>query len=197
MPTLAETAPPKNPPRRILMTDEKRLADPFTALAALTAGDAVILRHYHAPGRAELAGNLLSACRGRGIRLLIGADARLARNIGADGLHLPEAMLRSALPLWRLWRRPGWLVTAAAHSPAALARAARGGVDAALLSPVFATASHSAAAPIGVTRFAAWAGAANIAVYALGGVTRNNYRRLARGGTLGWATTGGLLTEKR
>jgi len=178
------------------MTDEKRLPDPFPALAALTAGDAVILRHYHAPGRAELAGDLLSACRMRGIRLLIGADARLARSIGADGLHLPEAMLRSELPVWRLWRRPGWLVTAAAHSPAALARAARAGVDAALLSPVFVTASHSGTTAIGVTRFAAWTGAANIAVYALGGVTRDRYRRLARAGALGWAGISGLMAEK-
>jgi len=172
------------------MTDEKRLPDPFPALAALRSNDAVILRHYHAPKRAEMAGDLLSACRKRGIRLLIGADARLARSIGADGLHLPEDALRSSPPLWRLWRRPGWLVTAAAHSPPALARAALAGADAALLSPVFATASHSGAAPIGVTRFAAWAESAKIPVYALGGVTRDGFRRLSRTGALGWAGIG-------
>ena len=197
MPTLAETPAAQKPralPRLILMTDEKRLPDPFPALSRLGPEDAVILRHYLSPERQELARDLLSDCRQRGLRLLIGADARLARQIGADGLHLPESMLRSKRATWRLWQRPGWLLTAAAHSPAALARAARSGVDAALLTPVFATASHTNAKPIGVTRFAIWTRAAGVPVYALGGITKDSFPRLIQAGAVGRAGISGLIT---
>ncbi|MDP7344501.1 MAG: thiamine phosphate synthase [Alphaproteobacteria bacterium] len=93
----------------------------------MPAGGAVILRHYGAPGRQDLARELAVLCRRRRIRLLIGGDARLAYAVGADGLHLPEWQVRRGPGRWRRWRPPGWIVTAAAHSPASLFRAAGAG----------------------------------------------------------------------
>lgn len=91
-------------------------------------------------------------CRQRGLLLLVAADARLARAIGADGLHLPESLV--AAPGWQRFKRPGWLVTAAAHSGAAIARAFSHGADAVLVSPVFPTASHPGGPALGLLRFA-------------------------------------------
>jgi thiamine-phosphate pyrophosphorylase len=146
-------------PRLILMTDEKRLADPLPVVRALPPGSAVILRHYDDPYRADLAARLVKEARGQ------------------------------------TWRKPGWLVTAAAHSPQALFRAWRSGADAALLSPVFPTTSHPKTRPMGIMRFASWCGASPLAVYALGGVTPANARRLKDCGAEGVAGIGGFIDK--
>ncbi len=200
MATLAESARALNfqagagaLPPLILMTDADRLADPEDAAGRLPRGSAVILRHYHDPQRRQLAERLAAVCRRRRLRLLIAGDARLARAVGAGGLHLPEAMVRRAPHSWRLWRRAGWRVTAAAHSPASLRAAVRAGADAVLLSPVFATLSHPEATPLGVLRFQAWARTCRLPVYALGGIGNKTAPRLARTRAVGLAGIGGLI----
>lgn len=168
-------------PALILLTDEQRLADPVEAVARLPRGSAVILRHHGVPPdeRLALAGALRAVTRRRGILLLIAAGDRggadLARAVDADGIHLSERLLRRGPPHVR---KPGWWVTAAVHSPAALRMAAERGVDAVLLSPVFATASHPGARTLGPLRFAAWAHASRIPVYALGGIDDRSAARL-------------------
>ncbi len=175
------------------MTDRERLPDPAPAIAAMAPGSAVIFRHYGAPDRWRLAGELIGLCRCRGVLFMVAADPRLALAVAADGLHLPESMAKSGPHRWRLWRRPGWLVTAAAHSPAALQRAARSGADAALLSPVFPTPSHPGARTLGPLRFAAWAGRSPLPVYGLGGLDRQTgWPRIRAAGAAGWASVGNL-----
>jgi thiamine-phosphate pyrophosphorylase len=183
-------------PPLILMTDVRRLPDPTGLLDRLPGGSALILRHTDAGRLRVLAERLAPLCRARRLRLLIAGNARLAVTVpGAGGLHLPENQLRAGGRRWRRWRRPGWLVTAAAHSRAAVRRAAAAGVDALLLSPVFATASHPGAAPLGVLRFARLAGESPLPVYALGGVTRANARRLRGSGAVGIAAIGGIAGD--
>jgi len=182
-------------PRLILMTDPVRLPDPLAAVAGLPRGSAVILRHYDegatgGAGREQLARQLLAACRRQDVLLLIAGDARLAAAIGADGLHLAEYLVRRGSRRWRLWRRPAWIVTAAAHGPAALHRARRAGADAALLSPVFPTASHPGAASLGALRFARLASSVAMPVYALGGMSSKRARRLRTACPAGFAGIG-------
>ncbi len=179
-------------PSLILMTDSRRLAEPEPVVCRLPRGSAVILRHYDDPDRTALADRLSGLCRRLGIRLLIAGDGRLAVAVTAGGLHLPETLVARAPRTWRLWRRPGWLVTAAAHSPAAIARAARAGVDAVLLSPVFPTESHPGARVLGPLLFARWAIRSPLPVYALGGVSAATIGRIAGSGAVGVATVGGL-----
>jgi thiamine-phosphate pyrophosphorylase len=101
---------------------------------------------------------------------LIAGDPALARAIGANGLHLPEARAREAAH-WRA-KNPGWLITASAHSlRAALSAQA---ADAVLLSPVFATDSHKSAPPLSAARARAIARGVPVPVFALGGVTAQN-----------------------
>jgi len=181
-------------PAFFVMTDETRLPDPCPVIEVLPPGGAVIFRHYGAPDREDLAARVVAGARRRGVPVLIAADPWLAERVGADGLHLPAALAaREPRPGWTR-RRPGWLVTAAAHSPAGLRRAWRAGADAALLAPVFATASHPEAAPIGALRFAAWCRASPLPVYALGGVTAATWRRLAGSGAAGFAGIGEFLS---
>ncbi|MSP67382.1 MAG: thiamine phosphate synthase [Alphaproteobacteria bacterium] len=176
-------------PALILMTDARRLPDPAAAIRRLPRGAAVILRHPEARARAALAIALLPLCRRRGVRLLIAADAALARRLRADGVHLPEAMLGRA----RLGPRPRrWLVTAAAHGARGLRAAAGAGADAVLLAPVFRTPSHPEVPPLGVLRFAALVRAARLPVYALGGIDALAAARLRGSGAVGIAAIGAL-----
>ncbi|MCW9040072.1 MAG: thiamine phosphate synthase [Rhodospirillales bacterium] len=178
-------------PVAILMTDEARLPDPETAISRLPRGAAVILRNYHDPNREDLAVRLLKVCHRRGVLLLIAGDIGMARRIGADGVHFPEHMA-ARLPGPMKKSSPDWIVTTAAHSPRALASAARIGADAALLSPVFATPSHPDTRTIGPVRFALWSRGSRIAVYALGGIGPSTIDRLKESGMAGIAGIGGL-----
>ncbi|MSO73946.1 MAG: thiamine monophosphate synthase [Alphaproteobacteria bacterium] len=171
-------------PPLLLMTDPARLPDPCAAAERLPRGSGVILRAYEAAERDRLAHALVDITRRRGLVLLIAVDAALAAEIGADGIHLPEALSGQARALRR---RPDWLVTVAAHSLAALHSAARAGADAALLSPVFATASHPEMAPLGPHQFAALVRRARLPVYALGGITKANAPLLHASGAVGIA----------
>jgi len=177
-------------PGVLLLTDAVRLPDPLPAAAALPPGSGVIVRHHDVDARAALAGALKRLCRARRLRLLIANDWRLAAAVGADGVHLAEARLPRA-PV-AAFRARGWLVTAAAHGPPALWRAARAGADAALLSPVFATASHPGAAALGPCRFAALARRAPLPVYALGGITGATAVALEASAAAGLAAIAGL-----
>ena len=182
---------PSGLPGRFLVTDAARRPDPLPAAARLAAGQGVVLRHYGRPERAALAKRLAALAARRKLVLLVADDWRLAAALGA-GLHLPEGMLRSGrlAPALGWARRRRRLVTAACHSRAALAAAARLGVDAALLSPVFATASHPGAPALGPLRFARLCRAARLPVYALGGIAPATIGRLAASGAAGVAGVG-------
>lgn len=190
-------------PALILLTDEKRLADPSAAIARLPRGAAVILRHYglSPPDRAALAWRLRVLTRHKGVLLLLAVTDRrslaLARAIRSDGIHLPEWRLRFGA--WRalIGRKPGAVATAAAHSWPALRRAAAWGLDAVLLSPAFPTASHGAGhregRALGPLRFSSWARQSPIPVYPLGGIDRRSAARLRHSHACGLAGVGGLI----
>lgn len=194
--TLPTSPQPRKPrgrlPPRWLVTDARRLPDPLPAIGRLQRGDGVLFRHYELPPaqRLALARQVARLCRRRGLVLVVAGDVRLARAVAADGLHLPQALIGRA----PMARRTGLrLVIAAAHDAGAVAQAARCGVDAVLVSPVFATASHPGAAPLGVPRLAALAIAATrrgMAVYALGGITPDSFRRLRHLSLAGYAAIG-------
>ncbi|PJI42307.1 MAG: thiamine phosphate synthase [Ferrovibrio sp.] len=184
-------------PGRWLVTDAGRLPDPLPAIGRLERGDGVLFRHYElAPAkRLALAQQVAELCRRRGLVLLVAGDARLARAVSADGLHLPQALIEHAARARRMGLR---LVTVAAHDAAAIARAARCGADAVLISPVFATASHPGAAPLGVLRLAALATEARrrgLQVYALGGVTPASFTRLRQVPLAGYAAIGAFSPQ--
>ena len=170
-------------PAPVLVVDRARLADPFGAARRLPAGACVLLRDYDAADRRAFARALATLCRRRRLRFLVAGDRRLAAALGA-GLHMPEAQARRGGMRGPLWR------TAAAHGRAGLVRAARAGACAALLSPVFPTASHPGARPLGPVRFAALARSAPLPVYALGGIDPRRARRLAGTGACGLAGIG-------
>ncbi|WCL54621.1 thiamine phosphate synthase [Gimibacter soli] len=156
----------------VYIADRGRGADPLSIIRHLPAGAFVLYRDYDAVDRAAYARGLASACRKRHLPLIVAGDARLARAVKADGLHLPE---------YQLYRRPAsWrgLLTAATHSRRALHFARLRGVDLALVSPVFETRSHPGARTLGVHRLARLVRGAGVRFAALGGVKKANAGRL-------------------
>ena len=153
----------------VLFTDDSGRDWPAAA-RRLPRGSAVIIRSRDAGSRAALFA-LLSPLAG--LKLLIAGDPALAAS--ADGLHLPQARAQEAAH-WRA-RHPDWIITATAHSLRALMNLAH--VDAAFLSPVFATASHPGAPALSPVRAAFIAAASPVPVYALGGITACNAVLLA------------------
>ena len=184
-------------PKRILLTDCDRLADPRDSIRALPAGSGVILRHYSVPNRADLAREILSICRPKKIPLLIAGDAYLAKAVGANGLHLPEEMLAKKSGHWRNYLGPKTFLCVAAHSPKALCRAAAAAANFVLLSPIFPTKSHPNRKAIGINRFANWVSNSQIPVYALGGVNHKNKNRVLATKAVGWAAVGAFSKKNK
>lgn len=175
-------------PPLLFFTDPVRTPDPAAVIAGLPRGAAVVYRAF-GTGDVVNQGRILAAlARRRGLLFLVGADEALAMACRADGLHLPERMAGRA-PLIRA-RHPRWLITAAAHSPLALAR--RSGLDASVLSPVLASRSPSAGKAIGPLRTAAWVRRAGTLIYGLGGISASTAGRLRRSGLIGLAAIDGL-----
>ncbi|MGE5500788.1 MAG: thiamine phosphate synthase, partial [Ignavibacteriales bacterium] len=133
------------------MTDPERTPDPTAIAERLPRGAGIVYRAFGASDAPDRVRTLALVARRRGLTLLIGADEQLAS--AAQGIHLPERLARR-LPRIRA-RHPRSLITAAAHSPLGVRKAARLGADAVLLSTVFESRSPSAGRPIGPVRLAA------------------------------------------
>jgi thiamine-phosphate pyrophosphorylase len=178
------------PPRLWLLTDPRRTPDPERLAARLPRGAGLVYRSFGAPDPVERAMALRRIAWSKGLVFLVGADTALAAHVGADGVHLPERAAHQAAGLRHA--RPGWLITAAAHSRAALLRADRLKLDAVFLSAVFASGSPSAGAPLGPVRFAALIRDVATPVIALGGVNDRTAPQLKSTGAWGLAAVAGL-----
>ncbi|MDP3737375.1 MAG: thiamine phosphate synthase [Hyphomonadaceae bacterium] len=170
------------------ITDPKRTKHPERIAVRLPRGFGVIFRHFGAKDRFDAGLRLAAVCRARGLVLLVSADPELARVIQADGVHWPEASLRGVRG-----RNGRWIETASAHSPAAIARAAKLGVDAVIVSTVFESGSASAGKPMGALRFRQIARASALPVYALGGITPHNAAH-AMMHAAGWAAIDAVVS---
>jgi len=180
------------------VTDEARVADVAGAVAALPSGTGVIFRHYGARDRDALARRVAALCRARRLVFVVAQDWRLAAMVRADGLHLPEHAARRWPSGARLWRRMrGAILTVAAHGARGLADAERLKASAALLAPVFPTASHPGRAALGMVRAAALTRNRKLPVYALGGVGPKRLAHVRAAGFAGIAGIGFAIRENR
>jgi thiamine-phosphate pyrophosphorylase len=177
----------------LFFTDPARTPDIAAVMRRLPRGAGVVWRAFGDPRAVAEGRRLTLIARRQGLTLLVGADAALAARIGADGVHLPERGAARAGAVRRA--RPGWIVTSAAHSVPAVVRARRTGADAVVVSPVFPSASPSAARPLGPLRLAQIVTGAGLPVYALGGVNAATARRLIRSGIAGMAAVEALSAQ--
>lgn len=173
------------------MTDDTRLSDPLRYLTALPPESAVIVRARNSNRIIAQAEALKQSAPARMwiLAAIMTPMTPMMRTPAIDGFHLPELGLRR----WRkyqLQRRQCSLVTAAVHSRLAAWRASLLGVDAVLLSPVFATSSHPGGRHLGLYRFARIAQCISVPVIALGGISAKDVRRVRLAGASGIAGIG-------
>jgi 8-oxo-dGTP diphosphatase len=100
-----------------------------------------------------------------GAKVMLNRDIELARELGADGVHLPSS------ELMKLSERPqGLLCAGSCHNEVELAHAYSLALDFVVLSPVLPTLSHPDAIPLGWQNFTSLIKDGPLPVYALGGM---------------------------
>ena len=177
-------------PPLIFITDQHRCSNPEIIASNLPRGSAVLLRDYGLSDRKLLGQRLRRVCRDNNLIFLVAGNGPLAITLSADGIHFREAQIPQVRS-WRI-RHPNWLVTVSTHSEESIRKAARGGADAALISPIFPSDSHPTAKPLGVTKLSHLISSVPIPLYALGGITPKNQARLTNLSLLGIAGISGF-----
>lgn len=135
-----------------------------------------------------------------GASLVVNGNARLARDVGADGVHLGGGA-GTVVEAREVCGRPVW-VSVAAHSNGAVQRGLEDGADAVLVSPVFPSRppSRSEAPKSGrgleAIRAARILAGDRCAVYALGGVTAESASACVAAGADGVAVIRALLAAE-
>lgn len=132
--------------------------------------------------RTAFARAAVELCHHHGARVLINGDTGLAKECGADGVHLSSAQLAAVSA------RPDFaLVAASCHTADELARAAELGCNFTVFGPVRATATHPGTTGIGWEGFAASVAVPPAPTFALGGLCRADLDAARRAGAHGIA----------
>jgi thiamine-phosphate pyrophosphorylase len=199
------------PPRVILVTDPTFADDVIVRCVRMAAGAmpegwlSVQLRDKRRPfvSLRVFASRLRLVTAAVGASLVINRHSALARDVGADGVHLgrdattvSEARAICGAGVW---------ISVAAHSDDDVSAAVEAGADAVLVSPVFSTRVPSLAADpgdgsklgrgVGALGSACAIAGGRLAVYALGGVTAGNARACMGAGANGIAVIRALLNS--
>ncbi|MGH7270174.1 MAG: thiamine phosphate synthase [Polyangiaceae bacterium] len=124
--------------------------------------------------------------------LVINGYPRLARDVGADGVHLGGGAC-SVAEVRAAFMRSIW-VSVAAHSDDEARRGADDGADAILVSPVFASPKKRARG-LAAIQSARMAAGSRILIYALGGVTQEMAGACVEAGADGVAVIRALLAS--
>ncbi len=114
----------------------------------------------------RLTEQVLALAKPFGAKVLLNSDVKLARELGADGVHLTSLQLMASNE-----KPNNLLVGASCHSAYELAHAQKLGLDFVVLSPVNATKSHADALPLGWQKFVEIVESIELPIYALGGMS--------------------------
>ncbi len=121
--------------------------------------------------------------------LIVNGNAEVAREVAADGLHLP-----ADAP----FVRPDGitLVGRSVHSVEAAVQAEREGADYAIVGPIYETLSHRGVAAAGVRLISAVVVAVSVPVVAIGGITAARIPDVLSAGAGGVAVISAVLGAK-
>lgn len=174
----------------VVLTDRSSCQIPLLAVVeeAIGAGArAILLREKDLPRRqrAAIGRSLQEILSGVGGVLLVASDVDLAREIGAQGVHLAARDPRD-------FDRQGLIIGVSCHDAGEVARAHAWGADYAFLSPIFETPSKPGYGPaLGAMAL----GGHPLPVYALGGITAGRAAECLLGGASGLAVMGQAMRD--
>jgi thiamine-phosphate pyrophosphorylase len=155
---------------------------------------AIQLREKDLPTNAfrRLAAELRRITELYGARLLINGRADIARDVCADGLHLPEGA--DSIAAARQIIGPERLIGMSCHSLNAARAAEAAGADYITFGPVFPTPSKAVyGSPVGLQLLAEAAATLNIPVFALGGINKSNILQALKTGARGVGLISAIL----
>lgn len=146
----------------------------------------VIIREYDLPKRErkDFAKKISDLAQNRGLKVLVGKDLDLAREIKADGVHFSDF---DKLPL-SILRRRNFIFSFACHDVKSIIKAQKLGPDMVFISPIFPTSTHREKKPLGIFYLAKIATKNRniLPIYALGGVSSLNIKSLQKLGIAGF-----------
>jgi thiamine-phosphate pyrophosphorylase len=183
-------------PPLLLITDRQQARRPLhdVVAAALDVGCRWIsLREKDLPSDEQilLARTLRALAHAKGARLTVHGEARLARDAGADGVHLPSGSDPVAA---RATIGADKLLGVSIHTATEAEAIDPGQVDYALAGPAFETASKPGYGPeIGRKGLAEIVRAARVPILAIGGVKVARLAELIVAGAAGVAVMGGVM----
>lgn len=161
----------KLPPLMLVTPESVDAAGLLTGLErSLAAG--VDLVQFRAPGLdphefESRAKAVITRCRAHGARVVVNCAPETAERLGADGVHLSQAVLARLAP----GSKRGDLLTGiSCHSADELRAASAYAPDYLLLGPVQASASHPGMRPLGWEGFTELVRGCPMPVYAIGGL---------------------------
>lgn len=176
------------------MTDARLGTDMVRMIAHMPPRSAIVVRPYAmaADGRTALIRRIRNAGRAKRHLLLIAGPMQP----GFDGQHLGGASKGRNFSSSAARKRPPHFLSMPVHNLHERGEAARRGVDAMLISPVWPTRSHPGAKTLGLRGFAHLAGRHRGAI-ALGGLTARRFATLRQHGAKGWAAIDAWKLQRR
>jgi thiamine-phosphate pyrophosphorylase len=143
----------------------------------------------------RLAQPIAKLCRAYSAQLFINSRLKLAVDLGAAGVHLPENS--GSVDALRRASEKRLLIGCSVHTLDAAKKREEEGADFVTYSPIFLTASKPGYGPaVGVENLGVVARAVNCPVFALGGVTPMRVSACIGAGAHGVAVMSGILSPK-
>ena len=124
--------------------------------------------------------------------LFVNERVDVALACDADGVHLGEEAL-PVLPARKAAGESPLLIGRSVHDLQGARQAPQAGADLLQAGPVYATASHPGARPVGVGLVSRIAEAASVPLFGVGGITSENAAEVLAAGAVGVAVVRGVL----
>ena len=144
----------------------------------------------------KLAQPIAELCHNYEAKLFINTHTRIARDVGAAGIHLP-ANTESVDSVKETETGDNFYIGCSVHSLDAAKKREAEGADFLTYSPIYLTASKPGYGPaVGVASLAAVVAGVKLPVFALGGITPDRVPECLDAGAFGVAVMSGVMSPK-
>ena len=157
-------------PHLWLFTDDIKTQNLQKFLAKIPQNSGIVIRNYLSEDRLKIIESIRRNSKRKNLTLLIGEKSNRIRDI--SGLHLPK---------WHYQKRKinkKQILSISAHGIIDKRRIINSKADLIFLSPIFRTSSHPNSRPLGTIKFGLIARQFSKPVIALGGINKNNIKKL-------------------
>ena len=171
-----------NLPTLFFFTNRKKFPNIFATIQKLPKNSAIIIREYdlNYQERLEFALKIIKIAKSRGTLTFIGKDLPLAIKLKANGVHFSDFDQSWQKYLYYQRYNRNFLFSCSCHSQKFLQKAINYNFNYYFLSAIFPTSSHPGTKTLGQRNLTKIINqtAKNSAIYALGGINKDNIKLL-------------------